>query len=170
MSKLNLSNPLPMSDAEILASYNNAIQPSKQCKILAELNATSVERIKEILLRMGVDGRRLPRKKLKEGFELTGTPCDPSEKTASEATEAPPAEVALEVCIEPATKRKRGELCESVIFCAVDMVTQLTKAASDLMGEIKEHENRLRQCHAELEDVQKILSAAKHFKKAVESL
>jgi len=90
MSKPNLSNPLPMTDAEILASFNNAIVPSRQCKILAELNATSVDRIKEIFLRMGVDGRRLPRKKPKESFKLTEKTADPPEEAASEAAEAPP--------------------------------------------------------------------------------
>ena len=60
---MNFIKPLPMTDEEILRSFENAIVPSKQVKILAELNATSPERIAEILKKMGVDPRRLPRKK-----------------------------------------------------------------------------------------------------------
>ena len=169
MSKLNLTRPLPMTDAEILASFNNAIQPSKQCKILAELNVTSVDRIKEILLRMGVDGRRLPRKKPKESFKLAEKTVEPPKETAIEVT-APPVKASSEPCAEPAPERKRSDLCESVTFCAVDMVTQLEKGKAALLSEIKELEARLRQCHSDLEDTQKVLSAAKKFKREVQSL
>ena len=53
---------MTMSNEEILRSFRNAAKPSQQVKILAELNETSEEKIKEILLKQGVDPRSLPRK------------------------------------------------------------------------------------------------------------
>lgn len=45
---------LPMSDAEILQRYRNALDPKKAVKILAQLNAASPSDITAVLERQGV--------------------------------------------------------------------------------------------------------------------
>ncbi len=54
---------LPMTDGEIYRNWLNAENPSKQVKILSELNACSQDEICNILKAQGVDFRKLPRKR-----------------------------------------------------------------------------------------------------------
>lgn len=54
---------LSMTDAEMLASFNQEKNRPEQVKILAELNATTVEDIKSRLIAQGADARQMPRKK-----------------------------------------------------------------------------------------------------------
>ena len=54
---------LPMSAGEIVRSYKQAAKPEEQISILAELNACSVEEIREILLQLGVE---LPKAKKRQ--------------------------------------------------------------------------------------------------------
>ena len=54
-------NGLEMSDYEIKTMYLNAKNKGKQAKILADLNACSVDKIKTALRRAGVDQHQLPR-------------------------------------------------------------------------------------------------------------
>ena len=54
-------NELEMSDHEIKVMYLNAKNKGEQAKILADLNACSVEDIKIALRRAGVDQHKLPR-------------------------------------------------------------------------------------------------------------
>jgi len=55
-----------MSKSEILRDWEGAKDKKEQIQILADLNLTTTEAIKEVLLEMGVDGRRLPREKKRE--------------------------------------------------------------------------------------------------------
>ncbi len=51
-----------MEDAEIVRSYNNALHPAKQIKILAQLNDVTVATIEAVLMSHGV----LKRKRVKQ--------------------------------------------------------------------------------------------------------
>lgn len=53
---------LSMSNDEILASWRDAKDRKEQIRILAELNATTEEDIRDRLVAQGVDGRQLPRR------------------------------------------------------------------------------------------------------------
>lgn len=53
---------LSMSNDEILASWRDAKDRKAQIRILAELNATTEEDIRDRLAAQGVDRRQLPRK------------------------------------------------------------------------------------------------------------
>ena len=67
----------------------------------------------------------------------------------------------------PTEPRHRSDLAESIIFCAADMATSLAKAATDLMEEITTLNERLSVCHRELEETEKLLTAAKRFHEEV---
>lgn len=54
---------LPMSAGEIVRSYKQAAKPEEQIGILAELNACTVDEIREILLQLGVE---LPKAKKRQ--------------------------------------------------------------------------------------------------------
>lgn len=55
-----------MTEFEIVKSFNEAKKPAAQITVLSELNCVSEEHIKNILLKNGVDHRRLPREKRKK--------------------------------------------------------------------------------------------------------
>lgn len=63
-----------MSNAEIVRSYRNAENKSKQIGILAELNATDKQTIKGILLAEGVELPKPGRKASKPKEEVAVTP------------------------------------------------------------------------------------------------
>ena len=52
-----------MSAGEIVSSYKQAAKPEEQIGILAELNACTVDEIREILLQLGVE---LPKAKKRQ--------------------------------------------------------------------------------------------------------
>lgn len=56
---------MEMSNGEIRRSWETAADKKKQIQILAELNCTSVENIRSILIAEGIDQRRLPRNRQK---------------------------------------------------------------------------------------------------------
>lgn len=58
-----------MSKTEILRDWEGAKDKKEQIKILADLNLTTPEAIKEVLIEMGVDYRRLPREREKKAAE-----------------------------------------------------------------------------------------------------
>lgn len=60
---------MTMTNGEILRDYRGAKDKKAQVKILAELNACSVQQIKEILISEGVDGRELPKSRKKSVAE-----------------------------------------------------------------------------------------------------
>lgn len=60
------SEEMEMTKNEILRDWEGAKDKKAQIQILADLNQTSQEEIKNILIEMGVDGRRLPREKKNE--------------------------------------------------------------------------------------------------------
>lgn len=68
-----------MTDEEILHSFNEALHPSKQVAILADLNATDVPTMCAKLKELGVDYKRLPRQK-KEKPETTVAPAAPEKQ------------------------------------------------------------------------------------------
>lgn len=72
---------MEMTKNEILRNWEGAKNKKEQIQILADLNQTSPEDIKDILLEMGVDYRRLPRERKNE--------------KAAEAAEAPEAQPKL---------------------------------------------------------------------------
>lgn len=57
---------MQMKPDEILSSYRQAKDKAKQLVILSQLNSTSVDDIKRILLDQGLDYRQLPRSKRKD--------------------------------------------------------------------------------------------------------
>lgn len=61
--KASAKRTLPMSAGEIVRSYKQAAKPEEQIGILAELNACTVDEIREILLQLGVE---LPRAKKRQ--------------------------------------------------------------------------------------------------------
>ena len=54
---------MTMTDEEVLRSFRQAKKPSDQVQVLADLNSTTTDNIREILVKQGVDPRQLPRKK-----------------------------------------------------------------------------------------------------------
>lgn len=65
------SEKMVMSKTEILRDWEGAKDKKAQIQILADLNCTTPEAIKEVLREMGVDGRQLPREKKHEKAEET---------------------------------------------------------------------------------------------------
>lgn len=61
--KASAKRTLPMSAGEIVRSYKQAAKPEEQIGILAELNACTVDEIREILLQLGVE---LPKAKKRQ--------------------------------------------------------------------------------------------------------
>ena len=127
--------PLPMTDEEILREYREAADPCKQVKILAELNATSVERIIEILVAQGVDRRRLPRRrgesaqkapKPTEDYQSLPKPTDAPTETPTEApqTEAVPVEI------------EAGEIAKGIALCVGEIVDALKARRAELSDRI----------------------------------
>lgn len=57
---------MEMTKNEILRDWEGAKDKKAQIQILADLNQTSPEDIKDVLLEMGVDFRRLPRERKRE--------------------------------------------------------------------------------------------------------
>ena len=51
---------MQMTNEEIVRSYNEAANKSKQIKILADLNCTSPSEIQTVLAKAGVDGVKMP--------------------------------------------------------------------------------------------------------------
>jgi len=69
-----------MTDFEIVKSFNEAKKPAAQITVLSDLNCVSEEQIKSILLKNGVDHRRLPREKRKK----SDSPAHPLKPKAQE--------------------------------------------------------------------------------------
>ena len=67
---------LPYSDEEILCLYKESKDKRKQLKILSELNSCSEEIIRQVLLRVGLDGRALPRKPKEQNKEPQSNTTD----------------------------------------------------------------------------------------------
>ena len=121
-----------MTDEEILRDYREAADPCKQVKILAELNATSVERIIEILVAQGVDRRRLPRKR---GENAKNAP-KPTEDYQSlpKTTDTPaetPAETPTTVAVPSLCETARG-----IALCVGEMVDALKARRAELSDRI----------------------------------
>lgn len=60
---------MEMTKSEILRDWEGAKDKKEQIQILADLNCCTPEEIKDVLIEMGVDHRRLPREKKREKAE-----------------------------------------------------------------------------------------------------
>lgn len=84
---------MQMKPDEIMSSYRQSKDKAKQLVILSQLNSTSVDNIKQILLDQGLDYRQLPRSKRKadsskestksehESLKYTNTDTDKATKS-----------------------------------------------------------------------------------------
>lgn len=140
---MNTSKSLPMTDEEILASFNNAAVPSKQVKILSELNLTSQERIIGILTKMGVDGRRLPHRRKKP---------KPEEETESTEPE------------------KQQCIIESTIYTVSDVLAKVKAAREELLRYIAELEEETERKKAELAKVEKLIPPLEQCEREVRAV
>lgn len=119
---------MEMSNGEIRRSWETAADKKKQIQILAELNCTSVENIRSILIAEGIDQRRLPRNRqhaepeaasfaktvgegLSEGIEAGLQEPDPKIKDA--ATRAVNATAAAEAAKLGAALARAGHSAEA---------------------------------------------------------
>lgn len=105
-----------MTDEEILRSFNEALHPSKQVAILADLNATDVPTMCAKLKELGVDYKRLPRQKK----EKTDRPAE--KKSVPKHTP------------EPAWKIIFRELGEKQAACSARM-DEIESQLADLQSE-----------------------------------
>lgn len=129
MKNTNIPEKLPMSFADIKKSYVTAKSREQQIKILADLNATTVDVIREVLVKKcGIDGRSLPRKKTQ-----SKKPAPKVEKPAPK-TEAAPA---------PKEKTERELLAEAA--------EKMTKEVTDLRETLRRMATRERQLTGALE-------------------
>lgn len=163
--------PLPMTDAEILASFNQALHPCRQVKVLAELNATTKERIIEILVKMGVDRRRLPRKQ-------TPKPKAETETASLSVEEKPAEEVKEEVSTEepkPAEEKKEtpaseSDICANVQFVVSDMLECLRTVKAALIEDIVKLQEDITAKRQELVRVEKLIPALEQCEKEVKNV
>lgn len=118
-----------MSDSEICASYQNAKNKNQQIEILAELNATDRDSIKQILKYGGeLLGKRGPKPKgtnVPEQKEVPKMPEEPKEAAAEEKPEEAAVVPHIRVPIPP------------VVIEAVE------EKLSDLETKIRYHEDQL---------------------------
>ena len=105
MKTTNIPEKLPMSFADIKTSYITAKSAKQQIKILADLNGTTVDVIREVLVKKcGIDGRTLPRKYVQEK-----KPAPKVEKPApkEELVPAPKEKSERDLIAEAAEKMKK---------------------------------------------------------------
>ena len=122
-----------MTELEILTTFRQAKYPGKQVAILAELNSCSVEEIKDILLRNGVEPKNLPRKSRKmrqaEMDELVATSAAQTEENPVEVpVEVQPSVLELVLAQELEIEQEYSDLCQQV----EDLSSKMTKAAARL--------------------------------------
>lgn len=106
-----------MTKNEILRDWEEAKDKKEQIQILADLNCTSPEEIKNILIELGVDYRRLPREKKREkAAEAAEAPkAQPKKKAEVKTPEAPKHEKPK---VEPRRKhalRRMEQLLQAVV-------------------------------------------------------
>lgn len=114
---------MTMSDNEILRNWEGAKDKKKQIQILAELNTTSPQTIRQILVKEGVDHRLLPRERKHKEEEVKEKPAKAVRftKTVGEILAEGIAEKKLPT-VEPRHKhdfRRMAELFEAI--CAGEM-------------------------------------------------
>ena len=132
---MNTGKTLPMTDEEILASFNNALQPRKHVEILAELNDTTQDRISDILVKMGVDRRRLPRKKAPK----------------------PKEELSLLLESNASGTVPVADIVESVCVSISDMTARLKEAQRQIKAEIEALRAQIEEKEKELERVERLI-------------
>ena len=129
MKKTNVPEKLPMSFADIKTSFVTAKSREQQIKILADLNATTVDVIRDVLVKKcGIDGRSLPRKQTQ-----VKKPAPKAEKPAPKAEAAP----------APKEKTERELLAEAA--------EKMTKEVTDLRETLRRMSRRERQLTGALE-------------------
>jgi hypothetical protein len=141
-----------MTDSEIAKMFREAKDKREQITILAQMNCTSEDWIRIILVkRCGVDGRSLPRKK-KGGYKpKKNAPTadliadvDPDEKPAADAVEVTPSAPSEESAIAPASA-KRGTVLLGVINDLTDMVEKLNDKRNELARTIADAEAQIKE-------------------------
>ena len=139
MSKATASTkdtkPLPMDNGEIYRSYKDAKNKKEQMMILAELNATTIERIREILLAQGVPPQSLPRNRKKKS-EAQAPSVPFSLQPASEAATAHVAPVFI--------------VPESVKDAVRGHLTELDRRIAARQKDVEKAENTLREAKDKL--------------------
>lgn len=107
---------MEMTKNEILRDWEGAKDKKAQIQILADLNQTSQEEIKNILIEMGVDYRRLPREREKKN------------EKAAEAPKAQPKEGTIDDIIrdweEEKGKKKQDQEAQPKLLRAKDLETK----------------------------------------------
>lgn len=156
--KLNLVGPLPMTEAEILGSFNSALHPKSQVKIIAQLCNTSIERIVDILVNNGVDRRRLPVRK----NDVTAMEKEEAQPIVTDSSDAIPK--------KEDSPKKHSELGESIVFCLKDIQKHLAESSLELQRKIVEKEEELRLLREYYVEVSELLVISSEYSAKVESL
>ena len=140
-----------MTDSEIGQMFREAKDKRKQITILAQMNCTTEDWMRLILVkRCGIDGRSLPRSKKKaRGGERNAPPAEVlAEANLAPVTEASetaePEHTAPIVESEPATV-KRGTVLLGVINDLTDMVERMNDKRNELARTIAEAEAQIKE-------------------------
>ena len=134
----------PMTDSEIGQMFREAKDKRKQITILAQMNLTTEDWIRLILVRKcGVDGRSLPRnKRAKNGKNpppheaLVEANLEPNAEEKKEATV--PAKVA------PTVPAKHGTVLLDVINDLSDIIDKLNAEKAEMTAKIAEIDKALK--------------------------
>ena len=119
-----------MTDLEILTTFRQAKEPGKQVRILAELNGTTTDKIREILKEQGVDPRQLPRKKRKaEPSSASASCCHPEE------TQLPDAPRSLLAAV--AEEEHLAEEAYKDVLCQIDALNAAMSIATAKLNDIR---------------------------------
>lgn len=149
---------LAMTEAEILRDFESAKVPCAQVKILAELNATTVEHICEILVAQGVDRRLLPRKREKAPFKLEdGGSASGATVSAEPATI--PAEAPAEKEETPKVDNSSASIAAGVRLCVGEMLSLIEEKRRELSEKMVELTDELERVMREKDEVEKLWPA-----------
>lgn len=91
---------MQMKPDEIASSYRQSKDKAKQLVILSQLNATSVDNIKQILLDQGLDYRQLPRSKRKDNLSPEPKKSESKNADADKATKSLNYDIVLQYILD----------------------------------------------------------------------
>lgn len=161
-----------MSDSEICASYRDAKNKNSQIEVLAELNATTTEHIKEILKSRGVTfGKRGPKPKAiarelakAAGVEIHENVLEKMEaKKAEEAAKAagvPLSEEIKESSEKDYEKKEEKQVVPHIRVPIPPIVREaIEDKLSDLEAKIKYHEDALQKLNTQYKETVDYLQA-----------
>ena len=163
---------MQMTQQEIVTSFREAKDKREQIKILSQLNVCSEEEIRSILIKGGIDGRALPRKKRKEPFELeekepTVTPAaqdqaeEEAEQTGQETGEIPAAPAPQETAgiVIPDLTNVQGQTVSALKKHKERKHSRLVKTAIAFF--IESLQDKIRACEEEIEFQKNIIAFTK---------